>query len=60
MNWFFNGENIVIFQQIMSSWITAATRMPPLGVLNEHFINIHFLAKDLEEQRRIALENDFA
>jgi len=60
MDGFFSDENIVILQQLTFAGITAATRMALFGVLNEHFINAQNMAKDREEQKRIARENDFA
>ncbi len=61
MDGFFSDENIVTLQQLTFAGITAAERMALFGVLNEHFINAQNLAKHRrEEQKRIALENDFA
>ena len=60
MDGFFSDDNIVILQQLTVTGITAATRTALFGVLNEHFINAQNLAKHREEQKRIALENDFA
>ena len=59
MDGFFSDENIVILQQLTFAGITAAARMALFGVLNEHFIDTQNLAAK-EEQKRIALENDFA
>ena len=59
MDGFFSDENIVTLQQLTFAGITAAARMALFGVLNEHFIDAQNLAKQ-KEQRRIALENDFA
>ena len=59
MDGFFSEENIVILQQLTFAGITAAARMALFGVLNEHFIDAQNLAKQ-KEQKRIALENDFA
>jgi hypothetical protein len=59
MDGFFSEENIVILQQLTFAGITAAARMALFGVLNEHFIDAQNLAAK-EEQKRIALENDFA
>jgi hypothetical protein len=49
----------VILQQLTFAWITGATRMALFGTLNERFINALASAAK-EEQKRIALENDFA
>jgi len=59
MDGFFRDENVAILQQLTSAGITAAARMALFGVLNEHFIDAQNLAKQ-KEQKRIALENDFA
>ncbi len=59
MDGFFSEENIVILQQLTFAGITAAARMALFGVLNDHFIDAQNLAKQ-KEQKRIALENDFA
>ncbi len=59
MDGFFSDENIVILQQHTFAGITAAARMALFGTLNEHFINALASAAK-EEQKRIALENDFA
>ncbi len=59
MDGFFSDENVVILQRLTAAGITAAARMALFGVLNEHFIDAQNLAKQ-KEQRRIALENDFA
>jgi hypothetical protein len=59
INELFSDENITLLQQITFSSMTAAARMVLCGVLNEHFIDaLSFAAK--EEQKRIAIENDFA
>ncbi len=59
MDGFFSDENIVTLQQLMFAGMTAAARMALFGVLNDHFIDAQNLAKQ-KEQKRIALENDFA
>jgi len=59
MDGFFSDENIVTLQQLTFAGMTAAARMALFGVLNDHFIDAQNLAKQ-KEQKRIALENDFA
>lgn len=59
MDGFFSDENFVILQKLMSAGMIAAARMEPFGVLNDHFIDAQSLAEQ-KEQKRIALENDFA
>ena len=59
MDGFFSDENFVILQKLMSAGMIAAARMELFGVLNDHFIDVQSLAEQ-KEQKRIALENDFA
>jgi hypothetical protein len=59
MDGLFSDENIMMLQQLTSAGISAAARMALFGVLNGHFIDDQNLAKQ-KEQKRIALENDFA
>jgi hypothetical protein len=59
MDEFFSDENIVILQQLTFAGVTAAARISLFGVLIDHFIDAQNLAKQ-KEQKRIALENDFA